>query len=293
MSINLVCVAGGDTSLLSYAIEHYRALGVDSFHIVRQVESYDDPSLGESIEVARSMGVEFARICVGPWHEELNSELIRKVMDSAKNDWWVVADLDEFHVYDRPLKDVIERCEDGGYDYVMGAFLDRVAENGDLRTISPFGVVPIWEQFPLAGLLTFRVLGGVPTKVTLARGAVELDLGQHRAWHGLQAPADEFCPQVHHFKWSETVRTRLEKRVAAYSSGYWKSTDTAALVAESKRILDHIRNNDGRIDVGRPDCMFQMCGTDYGDYAKWLSVIPLWNDRYSAWAKYRVSTRLG
>ncbi|TDC15879.1 hypothetical protein E1265_26060 [Streptomyces sp. 8K308] len=147
----------------------------------------------------------------GPWHEDFNSALLRETMAEHPNDWWVVADLDEFHVYDRPLPDFLAYCEREGYDFVEGAFLDRVAENGELPEVGGLGAVPLWRRYPLAGMLTLPLLGARPTKVTLARGFVELDLGQHRAWTGSGAPVHEIYAQVHHFKWTASVERRLTR----------------------------------------------------------------------------------
>jgi hypothetical protein len=290
MTIGLVSVVGGDTALLGYSIAHYRALGVESFHITRHVEDEADPRLAESVALLHDQGLEFSRICVGPWHEDLNARLIRETMARAPHDWWIIADLDEFQVYDRPLPEIVRYCDDEGYDYVSGAMLDRVATGGALVDPEPYGRRPIWEQYPLAGLVTFRVVRGIPTKVTLARGTVELDLGQHRAWGGIPVPRDVCYPQVHHFKWTATVQSRLHQRAAAYFSGHWKTADRA-VIAESVQILHHIRANGGRIDVARPDCAFLPCGSRYEDYGSWSSARLLWNDLFEDFDRCRAATR--
>src|SRR5690348_11124552 len=100
VTLRFVSVVGGDVSLLPYFLDHYRGLGADSFHVIRHVESLDDPALNPSVDVMRMAGLEFADMCVAPWHEDLNAALIRKQMSAWPDDWWIVADLDEFHVYD-------------------------------------------------------------------------------------------------------------------------------------------------------------------------------------------------
>jgi hypothetical protein len=181
-------------------------------------------------------GLEFESVQIGPWHEDLNAKLIRELMLQHPDDWWVIADLDEFHVYDRTLPDVIALCEKNGYDYVTGAFLDRVSEDGQLTTVEPAERRSVWDQYPMAGLLTLQLLNGRTTKVTIARGSVELDYGQHRAWTGKAAPVGDLCPQVHHFKWTASVSGRLEERAEAYSSGKWKLLHDS-IVGESEAFL--------------------------------------------------------
>ena len=272
MTIRFVAAVGGDTSLLDAAITHYRALGVESFHIARQIESWDDPDFRRSQDVVAQHGLSFAAVHQGPWDEDLNGYLIRAQMRRHPNDWWVVADLDEFHVYDRPLAEVIAVCEAGGHDHVTGALLDRVAADGSLPPLK--SDPSIWDQFPLAGLVTLHVPGAGSSKVTLARGDVQLHLGQHGAIAGRPLPPEEAFPQVHHFKWTDSVLERLVLREQAYSSGDWHLTypDT---VDESRRMLRHLEANGGRIDITAEEFALRRCGSDYTDYSPWPDLVPM------------------
>jgi hypothetical protein len=263
-------VVGADVGLLDPAIAHCRAMGVESFHIVRHVESLGDPGFAPSRAVMACHGLEFAAVHQGPWDEDLNGFLIRAQMRRYPRDWWVVADLDEFHVYERPLTEIIDACERRGCDYVRGALLDRVAADGSLAPLSP--AVPVWEQYPLAGLLTLRVLRAVTSKVTLARGEVRLHEGQHWALNGRPLPATEAFAQVHHFKWTDTVRQRLERRVRAFSSGEWY-VPHPAVTEESRRMIRYLDRNGGRVDVASPDLGLIRCDDAYTDYTLWPRVV--------------------
>lgn len=270
MTIRFVSVVGADTGLLDSAITHYRSLGVESFHIARHIESFDDPDFQRSQDVVARHGISFAAVHQGPWDEDLNGYLIWAQMRRHPADWWVIADLDEFHVYERPLTDVIAACEAGGYDHVKGALLDRVAADGSLAALEPN--VSIWAQYPLAGFVTLRLPGGGSSKVTLARGDVRLHLGQHGAVAGRPMPAAEAFPQVHHFKWDDSVLARLVQRERAYASGDWHLTypDT---VDESRRMLQHLKANGGRIDVTAEELSLHRCGSDYSDYEAWPELV--------------------
>jgi hypothetical protein len=272
VTIRFASVVGADTGLLDAAIRHYRDLGVESFHLIRHVESLDDPEFRRDRDVLARHGLEFAAVHQGPWDEDLNGYMIRSQMRRHPDDWWAVADLDEFHVYDRRLADVIAACEAGGYDYVVGALLDRVAADGSLPALKP--AESIWAQYPLAGLVTLRVPRAGTSKVTLARGDVQLELGQHGARTGRPLPAEEAFPQVHHFKWTDSVLPRLIRREQLYSSGDWHLTypDT---VDESRRMLKHLEANGGRIDVTAEDLAMQRCGSGYSDYAPWADLVPV------------------
>lgn len=271
MTIRFVSVVGADTGLLESAIMHYRGLGVESFHIAQHVESFDDPEFQRAQGVVGRHGLSFVAVHRGPWDEDLNAYLIRAQMRRHPGDWWVVADLDEFHVYDRPLTEIISICETGGYDYVTGALLDRVAADGSLPAPEPGA--SIWAQYPLAGLVTLRVPKAGTSKVTLARGDVQLHLGQHGALTGRPMPAEEAYPQVHHFKWTDSVLPRLVLREQAYSSGEWHLTYPST-IDESRRILKHLEANGGRIDVTAEELALRRCGSEYKDYEPWAGLVP-------------------
>ncbi|MGD0558517.1 MAG: glycosyltransferase family 2 protein [Streptosporangiaceae bacterium] len=276
MTIRFVSVVGPDTGLLDAVIAHYRGLGVESFHLTRHIESFDDPEFQRAQDVLTRHGLAFAAVHQGPWDEDLNAYLIRAQMRRHPSDWWVVADLDEFHVYERPLTDIIAACEAGGYDYVMGALLDRVAADGSLPALKP--AASIWAQYPLAGLVTLRVPRAGTSKATLARGDVHLHLGQHGAQTGRQLPAAQAFAQVHHFKWTDSVLPRLTQRIDAYSSGDWYLTYPAT-TDESRRILKHLEANGGRIDVTAEELALRRCGSDYTDYEPWTDLIPMLSAR--------------
>jgi len=272
VTIRFVSVVGSDTGLLDAAIAHYLGLGVESFHLTGHIESFDDPEFQRAQDVLARRGLAFAAVHQGPWDEDLNAYLIRAQMRRHPSDWWIVADLDEFHVYDRPLTDIVSACEVGGYHYVMGALLDRVAADGTLPALNP--ATSIWAQYALAGLVTLRVLRGVTSKVTLARGDVQLHLGQHGALTGRSLPATEAFAQVHHFKWTDSVLPRLIQRVQAYSSGDWHLTYPLT-VLESRRMLRYFEANGGRIDVTAEKLALHRCGSDYTDYEPWADLVPV------------------
>lgn len=269
MVLHFVSMLGGDVSIVPQTIEHYKTLGVDSFLLIRHVEDRGHPNYEAIGKIADDAGVGLFHTEVGPWDEDLNARLIRKAMDEHPDDWYVIADLDEFQVYDRPVAELTELCDRRGLDYVEGCFLDRVARDGSFP--EP-GTGSLWKRYPLAGMLSMPLLGGTPTKVVLARGRVRLELGQHTAHGGTPLPHRESYAQVHHFKWTGSVVERMRVRKQRFASGEWKLV-YPSVVSEVIRFLDHVQAHEGRIDVDEPFFMFQECGSDFGDYRRWDEVL--------------------
>jgi hypothetical protein len=148
---------------------------------------------------------------------------------------------------------------------VEGCFLDRLAADGSFPAVRPG---PVWEQFPLAGMISFPLLGATPTKVVLAKGSVQLEIGQHTAKSGRVAPHREVYAQVHHFKWNDSVVERSRRRKQRFESGEWRLV-YPSVISEVIRFLDHVAAHDGVVDVAEPLFRFQRCGASFTDYKHW------------------------
>jgi hypothetical protein len=278
VKLRLASVVGSDTSLLSSFLSHYSGLGVEEFSIVRHVDPRGDQDIGSSAAVMSDAGLRFHDVARTPWDEGLNRRLIRELMAGHPDDWWIVADLDEFQCYDQPLVAVVDLCERSGHDYVEGAFLDRVALDGALTGPD---ARPLDEQYPLAGSLTNPLMGGKPVKVTLARGDVVLDYGQHRALAGRPVPAEEVYAQVHHFKWTGSVLERLARRFEAYTSGEWRLLHRG-VATESQLFLEHVATHDGHVDVSDPRFGFEKSGIEWRERTAWQDAMAVLRSHYAA-----------
>lgn len=268
--IHFATVIGGtELALLPRLVEHYRALGIESFRIVRQVLSVSAPEYAESEEYAREAGIRFCHTHVGPWSLGLHQRLIRFVMDRGPDDWYVVADSDEFHVYDRPLPDLVELCRKGGYDFVGGCLLDRLAADGGFPEV---GGGSLWQQYPLAGSISAGLLKALPLKVALTHGSVELLSGQHGAPEGRQVPYERSSVQVHHFKWTASVVARLRERIAALESD-GRRAGHSAIIRENRRFLRHIDRHGGRVDVDNPRFLLRQSAGKFADYPHWHEIV--------------------
>ncbi|GAA0934110.1 glycosyltransferase family 2 protein [Virgisporangium aurantiacum] len=268
--IHLVAVVGGgDSLLLSHFVDHYRGLGVESFFLIRHAETTAEPAYEEIASHARAAGVSLYRTHVGPWNDNLHGRLMSAAMAEHPDDWYVLADLDEFHLYDRPLRELVGLCERMGKDHVCGCYVDRIGPGG---TLPPVRTGALWPQFPLGGAVTSRLLCAPSVKVGLALGRRGTGGGHHGVPGRTGMPGRRSYIQVHHFKWTASLPARMRRRMQRYENGDWELVYPSVL-DEAKRVLRFLRRQGGRIDVADRRLLVDECGPGYDAYRPWPKVV--------------------
>ena len=267
--INLVTVVGHNTTLLPHMLKHYKDI-VDEIYVVVYRQSEDDGILDEICE----LGIKPYKVVTEPkFNWERVTELYNEVKKTKPNEWWVVSDDDEFHIYPKPLKELITECDENGWEFITGGFLDRIGEDGTFPLVTK--ETNIWESFPLAGFFRYPMSGAMPNKCCVMKGSIEVTPGQHfakigdtdtwreRGWnHPKRYPIENGFVQVHHFKWDSTVLERLkEVSETKEDYSYWK---------EYKKMYRAIQVFDGKIDVNNPEFMREKLEKNsYICYSKW------------------------
>ena len=269
--IRLVTVTGSRVDTLWHMLNHYKDL-VDEMYVV--VYEWEGFSLFEEVSKI-TKEFENANIIERVTKEKFNWEYVTQLYNETKmlfpNDWWVVSDDDELHVYSKPLKEIISECDRNGWELVRGGFIDRIGQTGDFPKINK--KEDIFDQFPVAGFFRYPMSGACPNKVCIMRGYIEITSGQHYAkidghttwrWQGwnhpLIAPVDEYNVQVHHFKWDSTCIERI-KQVADIRKDYASSD-------EYLKMYQSLRSNNFEIDVTDCKYMFEYIGKEMY-YKQW------------------------
>ncbi len=255
MRIHLVTVVGSNAVLLPHMLEHYAALGFDSIQINVHLETYDDPLLDRVQAISREFGAEIASIFIGKWVQTVNPFLYEQTKRHNLADWFVLADVDELQIYTEDIHTLIARVEKDGFDYVEGCIVDRIARDGGFPDVVTSR--SIWEQFPLAAMITFPILKANILKVVAAKGFVYLAPGQHAALNGKGCPREQAYIPVHHFKWWSGLVERLKARVAFYRS------HDEPIWQESQRFLDYYEERQGRFDLSDPGLFVAESTTEY------------------------------
>ena len=185
-----------------------------------------------------------------------------------------MSDDDEFHVYPKPINELIEDCEENGYKFITGAFLDRIGKDGRFPKINDDS--DIWKEFPLAGSFRYPISNACPNKTVVVKGDIQITNGQHYAmidgydtygdrWdHPLRYPVDKCFIQVHHFKWDISVIGRL-REVSRIKKDY-------TFHKEYRDMFDYIIDNYGRIDIKDERFMIEKGSKNYDGYTQWNEI---------------------
>lgn len=278
--IRLVSVIGHGIELLPHFIKHYQDQ-VDEIQLVvyeteHALNLYENISkiIKDYHNVSIVMHVKYRSF---DWDKVTG--LYNFVKNTHPNDWWVVADIDEFQVYPYDDLNVLtNECDENNWDIVRGGFIDRIGKNGEMVEIDQKH--SIFKQFPLMGFFRYPLSKACPNKICVMKGYVELTSGQHYAkindqttwrwmgWnHPLIAPYDIYSVQVHHFKWDSTCKSRLEQIINLNNS--YSFTD------EYKLMYDKLNENDFKIDIKNPEFMIvKSSGSKkYKTYIHWDKLI--------------------
>ena len=271
--IRLVTVTGSRTNTLHHMLNHYKDLVDEMCVVVYEWEGFSTyDSVNEIVSKFKN-----AKIVRRETKEKYNWEYVTQLYNETKlthpNDWWVVSDDDEFHVYSKDLKKIINDCNENGWELVRGGFIDRIGPDGTFAEINDES---IFKQFPLAGFFRYPMSSACPNKVCLMKGYIEITPGQHYAkidgqttwrWQGwnhpLIAPVEEYNVQVHHFKWDSTCGERI-RAVANINKNYSYSE-------EYRKMYRQLAKSRFKIDINNTEFMFENCETK--SYTQWNKLL--------------------
>jgi hypothetical protein len=276
--IRLLSVIGHGTELIPHFVNHYSKY-VDEIQFV-VYQSAIHPSLINDVkekikDYSNVKVVKTVEDRIFDWNKV--TALYNLIKSKKPNDWWVIADIDEFHLYPNDdLYDLIQDCEKNGWDIVRGGFIDRIGPDGEFSELNDD--VEIFKQFPNMGFFRYPMSQACPNKVCVIRGAIEITSGQHYAkingqttwrWQGWNHPlinSDSYV-QVHHFKWDSTSIDRI-KAVASIKQEY-------AYSDEYGKMYDALRKTKFKIDLNNPEFMVESSEgqAEFRRYRKWNKLI--------------------
>ncbi len=232
---------------------------MDEIFVVLYAHHKKDPVIEQGLHILEKFNLKPHKIVYErPFDWARVTEHYNETKLLKPDDWWIVADDDELQLYSKPTYQIIDECEEYGYDFVTGGFVDRIGDNGDFPKITLESNV--WEEMPEAGFFRYPMSKACPNKVTLMKGNVKVSNGQHyvefedgtTSWgkkHPKRYPIEKNFTQVHHFKWDYSVFDRLQE--------VGKSSIGESWAHEYQMMYNEIKDNDFKIDVNERQFMFQ------------------------------------
>jgi hypothetical protein len=254
-------------------LNHYH-LHMDEIFVVLYAHHKKDPIIEQGLHILEKFNLKPHKIV---YEQPFDWARVTQHYNETKllkpDDWWIVADDDELQLYSKPTYQIIEECEEYGYEFVCGGFVDRIGNGGDFPKITMESNV--WEEMPEAGFFRYPLSYACPNKVTLMKGKVQVSNGQHyvqlddntttcQKEHPKRYPIDKNFTQVHHFKWDYSVLERLQQ--------VGKSSIGESWGHEYQLMYDEIAKNNFKIDLTKKEFMFQRL--DKPNYHK----LNTWND---------------
>lgn len=278
--IKLLTVIGHGTELLPHFIEHYQKQ-VDEI-LIAVYETDLHPSLNDEVsEIIKNYDNVNITITIKErlYDWEKVTQLYNFVKMKSQSDWFVISDIDEFHLYpNNSLRQLVNDCEKNNWDIVRGGFIDRIGRGGEFTELK--SNESIWKQFPNAGFFRYPMSKACPNKICVMRGYVDITSGQHYAkiddhttwrWQGwnhpLIAPIETHSVQVHHFKWDSTSIERILD-VANLNEEY-------AFSDEYFQMYKELKKTNFKIDVSNPEYMFELglTSSTFNGYKNWNKLI--------------------
>jgi len=274
--LRVVTVVGHGVNLLPHFLNHYKfadeiCIAVykseTSPNIVSEVsEQIKDTQNVRIVTVHEDRAFDWKKV----------TELYNEVKNTHPDDWWIVADIDEFHIY--PVLDpkhLRYQCDRNGWEIVRGGFIDRLGKDGTFPILT--STEGIFKQFPLMGFFRYPMSKACPNKICMMKGHIKLTPGQHYAeidghttwrWQGwshpLIAPHDKWSVQVHHFKWDSTCAERMMKII---------ELDQDYAFSDEYRIMyESLKENDFKVNVKNKEFMFEhspVTDCSYRTYSQW------------------------
>jgi hypothetical protein len=278
MRIHVVTVIGLHVNTLDSWLTHYRRLGIDSFSINVNAPTADDPVIGAARRIAATHGIDLAPPVIGDWQVVGNAPF-EEVRRAKPDDWWVIADDDEFHEFPDDLHSLFSWCDRKGYDHVNGCFIDRLSADGSFQPVDPCR--PLETQYPLGGFVTFPMLAADPRKVVALKGRIPAIEGHHFALAGVACPIEDAFVPVHHYKWTGGVVQRLRARAMEFRRQGIEHG------IESERFLKYLDDHDGRINVSDPRFYIGRCEPRYPHWPRILELAQSYRAlaSYPAWVR--------
>jgi len=196
--------ADEDAELWPHFHAHYTSLGFTEFICL---------SAGSPLKSGGDLRVvQFQREPAVSYFRSLHHEFQKLVREAniKPDDWYALTELDEYHKYPLPLRQILDQCERKGCTAILGNLIDKVAADGSLPPLRQD--VPLEEQFPATSHITWELARSCLDKVMMCRGYRLIGGGNHNILDSARVWQERY--EVYHYKWHANIIKRLKERIA-------------------------------------------------------------------------------
>ena len=270
---NLVTVCGHNTTMLYHMLRHYQ-YNVKEIFVILYAHHKKDPVIEQGLHILEKFNLKPHKIVYErPFDWARVTEHYNETKMLKPDEWWIVADLDEFAVFPKPLEQFIyEDLMYNDVDFMYGIMLDRIGENGEFSELTYDD--NIWKKFPNVGFISRSIRKNDVNWAGLLKGKYKLYEGQHKFTH-FPNSHEEYANyikdnksliQIHHFRWKKD-HIDIEKEYVKMGEKWWG--------AQHQKVLDYMLEHN-KIDVKDSRFLIENCPNDkFDSYSKWNDVLKL------------------
>lgn len=215
-------IGGYNLNLIPHFIQHYKDSGVEEFNIVVNLIEDRYKDLDKVLSFLRKFNIKPLYVFIGPYlGRTIGGDTLKKVFQGCilreckETDWIVRADLDEFIMFEKGVKDLVRKCKEGGYSYVEGRRVERISPEGNLPEIKEES--DVFKLFPIKASIKegfcFPLRNN--NKICLAKKQVKVPgAGFHRVEN--DPLSESKYPEeleINHFRWSKDIIESWEKKI--------------------------------------------------------------------------------
>ena len=205
MKIILCTAIDRPTPYIGEFVEYYRGLGVEKFYFTI-IHQEPETLVQDIVDVCPDATINKIKGYIESSTTQPYGNLATMIY--GPETWCLVPDMDEFGDRDQ-LR--IAMQEDG--DYVVGEFVDRIAESHTLEEYDP--AQGLFRQYPLNCDITKRATNNNHKMVIAVRGGTSVQLRgsfSFKRQHPILTPCQTEIVS-YHFKWRGGVREAMKERI--------------------------------------------------------------------------------
>ena len=123
---------GNQENLIYHFIKYYKSLNIPTSNW--KIILHQKSSCENSKSILNNEGINYE--IIKDWNSDLKTSKVNEFIKTIDCGWLIYADLDEFFDYEENLYTLIDKCENMNIEFIKGIFIEKFAENFELKPIT-------------------------------------------------------------------------------------------------------------------------------------------------------------